>query len=92
MILPNWLYDLLKWTAIICLPAFKVAIPAFFETWNIPYGEQIANSVDIVAVLLGTLIGASCATYNTKSNTVTLTADVEDVEHQLEAEDDTDKG
>ena len=82
---------------IICLPAFKVAIPSFFETWGIPYGEQIANSLDIIAVLLGTLIGASCATYKADPQEASLADlkkafDVEDGDHQAVADNDTDKG
>lgn len=91
MILPNWLYDLLKWVAIICLPAFKVAIPSLFEIWNIPLGTEIANTLDIVAVLLGSLIGASCASY---SATPKVVNDVEAIVHEvpIEVYDDTDKG
>lgn len=86
MYLPNWLYDLLKWVAIICLPAFKVAIPSLFEVWGWSYGVEIANTLDIVAVLLGSLLGVSCATYTPQEKSV------EDIDHQVGGEVDTDKG
>ena len=88
MLLPNWLYDLLKWLAIICLPAFKIAIPKLFEVWHWPLGDEIAQTLDIVAVLIGTLIGVSCATYNaTPDNRV---VDPEAIEHHEEADGSTD--
>lgn len=87
--MPNWLYDLLKWVAIICLPAFKNAIPRLFEIWGWPLGPEIAESLDIVAVLLGALLGMSCATYRP----VEEVKNVEDIDHQAGGEDaDTDKG
>ena len=89
MTLPNWLYDILKWVAMTGLPAFEVAIPKLFEIWGIPLGSEIAQTLDVVAVLLGTLLGVSCAIYNAKKKT---SEDVEDVEHQLGADYDTDKG
>ena len=83
MTLPNWLYDLLKWVALICLPAFKIAIPALFEVWHWSYGEEIAKTLDIFAVLLGTLIGVSCATYKAEP---VITRDPEDREHHIEVD------
>ena len=64
MILPNNLYDWLKYLAIIGLPAFEVAIPKLFEIWGIPYGQQIGDTLNVVAVLLGSLLVTSTIKYN----------------------------
>lgn len=64
MKLPNKVYDVLKWVAIICLPAFKEAIPALFDVWHIPYGNEIADTLNIIAVLIGMLIGVSAISYH----------------------------
>lgn len=63
MKLPDKVYDVLKWIAIICLPAFKIAIPQLFEIWGWPLGPEIADTLDVIAVLLGTLLGVSCVNY-----------------------------
>ena len=64
MKLPDTLYDWLKYLAIIGLPAFEVAIPKLFEIWGIPYGEQIGATLNVVAVLLGSLLVTSTIHYN----------------------------
>lgn len=83
MILPNWLYDILKWLALLCLPAFKNAIPRLFEIWGWPLGQQIADTLDVVQVVLGALLGLSCATYKAEPQ-ATVSYDPEAVEHHIE--------
>lgn len=62
--LNNKVYDVLKYLAIIGLPAFEVAIPKLFEIWNIPFGEQIGATCNVIAVLLGSLLVTSTIQYN----------------------------
>ena len=62
--LPNTLYDWLKYLAIIGLPAFEVAIPKLFEIWGLPYGQQIGDTLNVVAILLGSLLVTSTIQYN----------------------------
>lgn len=57
------IFDILKWIAITCLPALKIAIPPLFEVWGWSYGEEIGKTLDIVAVLLATLLGVSTINY-----------------------------
>lgn len=64
MKLNNKVYDVLKYLAIIGLPAFEVAIPKLFEIWNIPYGAEIGATLNVVAVLLGSLLVTSTIQYN----------------------------
>lgn len=64
--LPNKLYDVLKWIAIIALPALAVFVTTVFPVWNIPYAEPISTTIMAVDVLLGALIGISTAQYNSK--------------------------
>lgn len=64
-LLPNWLYDLLKYLCIIGLPALEKFVPSFFPRWGIPYAEQIAGSLNDFEVLLGALICVSVIQYNT---------------------------
>lgn len=64
--LPNKLYDVLKWVAIIVLPALAVFVTTVFPVWNIPYAEPIATTIMALDVLLGALLGVSTAQYNSK--------------------------
>lgn len=62
------LFDILKWLAIIGLPAIKVAIEPLFNIWGIPYGKEIADTLNIIAVLLGSLLATSTIQYHVDNN------------------------
>lgn len=64
--LPNRVYDVLKWVAIIVLPALAVFVKTVFPVWNWPMADQISTTIMAVDVLLGALIGVSTAKYNSK--------------------------
>ena len=64
--IPNKLYDVLKWVAIIALPALAVFVTTVFPVWGFPYAEPISTTIMAVDVLLGALIGVSTAKYNSK--------------------------
>lgn len=57
-------FNVLKYLAMIALPALAVFVRAFFPIWNIPYGEQISDSIVVINALLGTLLGISTIGYN----------------------------
>jgi len=59
MILPDKVYNFLKWFCLIALPALSVLIAVVFKVWDIPYSVQITTTVNAVAVFIGTLIGVS---------------------------------
>lgn len=62
--LKDSVYDVLKWIALICLPALGVAYSALAGVWGWPYADEIARTVNAVCVLLGALLGISTAEYN----------------------------
>ena len=59
MILPNKLYDVLKWVALIALPALSVFYATLAHIWNLPYATQIPLTIDAIDVFIGALIGIS---------------------------------
>ena len=61
--LPNKVYDVLKWVAILFLPALAVLIKNVFPIWGIPYGEQIYETLIEFEVFLGTILGISAISY-----------------------------
>lgn len=57
--MPSWLYDILKWVGLICLPALAVFYQTIAPAWGLPYPDQIVLTLNACGVLIGTLIGAS---------------------------------
>ena len=57
-------YDVLKWVAIVCLPALSVFVSVISKIWGwADLGSMIAQTITAVAVLLGALLGVSAIQY-----------------------------
>lgn len=69
MQLPNKYYDILKWVAIIALPAISTFIVVVSKIWGwAELGGMIAQTITAVAVLLGALLGVSSVNYKGDEN------------------------
>lgn len=66
-LIPDRLYDILKWVAIIVMPALSTFIVGLGGIWSLPYAGQVAATVTAVGVLLGAFLGLSSVKYNNKS-------------------------
>lgn len=62
----NKIYDILKWVAILGLPALATLYDALASTWGLPYGEEVIRTVNAITTCLGTLLGISTIKYNKK--------------------------
>ena len=60
----NKIYDVLKWMAIIALPAFAVLISSLGQIWGWQDADKITLTINAVALCLGALIGVSSYQYN----------------------------
>lgn len=69
--LSNKMYDILKWIALVCLPALATFYAAISEIWGLPYGVQICGTITAVATLLGTLLQVSSAKYASRVSRLT---------------------
>lgn len=58
-ILPDEAYKVLKWLALIALPALAVFVHVVGPAWNLPCVDQIVTTLNALAVLVGALIGVS---------------------------------
>ena len=58
------IYDILKWIAIICLPALSLLVGALGQIWGWTDAEKITLTISAVATFLGALIGVSTYKYN----------------------------
>lgn len=58
------IYDILKWVALIFIPALGTLYFAISAIWGLPYGEQIVGTLTAVDTFLGALLGISTYQYN----------------------------
>ncbi len=63
----NKVYDILKWVALIVLPAVAVLYGTLANIWGLPFGEQIPDTITAVDLFLGVVLGVSNANYHKTS-------------------------
>lgn len=55
---------MLKWIAMILLPAIGTLYFALASIWGLPYGEQIVGTITAIDAFLGALLQISTNKYN----------------------------
>ena len=63
----NKVYDVLKWIAMVVLPATATLYFALAGIWGFPFGEEIVGTITAVDTFLGVLLGISSAQYHKKT-------------------------
>lgn len=64
--IPSKVYDVLKWVAMLFLPALAILIKTVFPIWNIPYGDEISATIVAINAFLGAILGLSNTVYKAK--------------------------
>lgn len=64
----NKVYDVLKWIALVVLPALASLYIGLGQFWNIPYPEQISGTIMLVDAFLGAILGISSIQYAKKGD------------------------
>jgi hypothetical protein len=64
MKMTNKIYDVLKYIALIVLPALGTLYFALAGIWGLPYGEQVVGTITAIDTCLGALLGLSAYKYN----------------------------
>ena len=59
----NKVYNVLKWIALILLPAISTLLMSLGDIWGMPYKEQICLTITAVDTFLGALLAISTAAY-----------------------------
>ena len=62
--LDNKVYDILKWVALVLLPACAALYFGLSEIWALPYGEEIVGTITVIDTFLGALLGISTKKFN----------------------------
>ena len=57
-------YNVLKWIAMVVLPAIGTLYFTLSGIWGFPFGEQIVGTIAAVDTFLGVILGISTAQYN----------------------------
>ena len=66
MIFNSKVYDVLKWIALVALPATTTLWLALASIWGFPYAEAIGATLAAITAFLGALLGASSVQYAKK--------------------------
>ena len=66
--LSNRIYDILKYIALIALPAIGTLYFTLSQVWGLPYGKEVVGTIAAVDTFLGSLLQISTAIY--KKNNV----------------------
>ena len=62
----NKVYDVLKYIALIVLPAIGTLYFALSGIWGLPYGEQVVGTITAIDTFLGALLRLSTLQYEKK--------------------------
>ena len=60
----NKVYNILKWVAMIVLPALATLYLGLSNVWGLPYGEEVSATITLVNTFLGTVLMISTNQYN----------------------------
>ena len=58
-LIPNGVYDVLKWVGLVLCPALAVLVATVGPAWGLPYVEPIVTTINAVGLFIGSLIGVS---------------------------------
>lgn len=61
-ILPNHVYDLIKFIVTVILPALSVAYVGLAGIWGFPYADEISRTIAVVYTFLCAVMGFSSYT------------------------------
>ena len=62
--IPNRVYDWLKWIGLICLPGLAWFVGQVGPLWELSNVDAIVGTLNAAGALLGILIGVSTVSYN----------------------------
>lgn len=60
-------YNLLKWIAMIVLPALGALYFGLASIWGLPYGQEIVGTITVIDTFLGAILGISSSNYSKQS-------------------------
>jgi len=68
MKMSNKVYDVLKWIALVVLPAIAVLYGTLADIWGLPFTEQVPDTITAIDLFLGVVLGVSNVSYKKTLN------------------------
>ena len=62
----NKMFDVLKWCSILLLPALAVLYKGLAVIWQLPFADEIPQTIIVIDTFLGAILGISTIDYNKK--------------------------
>jgi len=72
MILPNKLFDVLKWCVLVFIPALTTLYVSLSAIWGFPYADSVAKTSAAVCAFLGAILGISNLVYKENNEIVSV--------------------
>ena len=67
MIIPDKVYNVLKWICLVVLPALATLWFTLGKFWGFPYLAEVEGTIVAIDTFIGCLIGVSTISYNKRS-------------------------
>lgn len=64
MKMKNETYDVLKWVAMLLLPALATLVSTLGTIWGLPWAPQVSDTIVAVNAALAMILGISTINYN----------------------------
>lgn len=58
-LIPNEVYDILKWVGLVLCPALAVLVATVGPAWGLPNVDPIVTTINAIGLFIGSLIGVS---------------------------------
>lgn len=66
----NKLFDVLKWCSILFIPALASLYKGLAVIWQLPFADEIPQTLIVLDTFLGAILGISTIDYNKKHETL----------------------
>lgn len=78
LMLPSRAYDILKYIALVVLPAVGALYFGLSQIWGFPAGEEVVGTIVLLDTFLGGLLKLSQASYNNSDERFDATLNVDE--------------
>ena len=80
MKLTNKQYDILKWVALVVIPASATLVLTVGKIWGLPYYDNIGATISAIGLFLAAIIGVSSSTYTEEMTEAEANETIEEFE------------
>lgn len=82
MKLPDKIYDVLQWLALVALDALGKFYQTIAKIWSLPYGQEVFETAVALSILVGALIGISKVQWKKENDIVIIPKEQKDADSE----------